>query len=39
MRNVSQLKTASTSFINTRSFMCLLDNHQLKIATNVQITI
>ena len=26
-------------FINTPSFMSLLDNHQLKIFTNVQITI
>ena len=39
MENVSQWKTASTSFINTRSFMSLLDNHQLKIVTNVHITI
>ena len=39
MRNVIQWKTTSTSFINTRSFMSLLDNHRLKIVTNVQITI
>ena len=38
MRNVSQWKTTSNSFINTRSFMSLLDNHQLKIVTNIQIT-
>ena len=31
--------TTSASFINTRrSFMSLLDNYQLKIVTNVQIT-
>ena len=29
----------TTSFINTQSFMSLLDNHQLKIVTNVQIKI
>ena len=39
MRNVIQWKTTSTSFINTQSFMSLLDNYQLKIVTNVQITI
>ena len=39
MRNVGQWKTTSNSFINTRSFMSLLDNHQLKIVTNIQITI
>ena len=38
MRNVSQWKTTSASSINTRSFMSLLDNHQLKFVTNVQIT-
>ena len=37
MRNVSQWKTTSAPLINTQSFMLLLDNHQLKIATNVQI--
>ena len=31
MQNVSQWKTTSASFINTWSFMSLLDNHQLKM--------
>ena len=31
MQNVSQWKTTSASFINTWSFMPLLDNHQLKM--------
>ena len=41
MQNVKRelMKTISASFINTRSFMSLLNNHQLKIVTNVQITI
>ena len=39
MRNSSQWKTTSASSNNTRSFMSLLDNHQLKIVTNVQIAI
>ena len=39
MRKVSQSKTTSASFINTWSFISLLDNHQLKIVTNVQIAI
>ena len=36
LRNVSQGKTTSSSFINTRSFMCLLDKYQLKTVTNGQ---
>ena len=39
MRNSSQWKTTSASSNNTQSFMSLLDNHQLKIVTNVQIAI
>ena len=35
MRNMSQRKTISASFINTWSFMSLLDNRQLKIVTKV----
>ena len=37
-QNVSQQNTTSASFINTQSFISVLDNHQLKIV-NVQIAI
>ena len=39
--NVSQWKTTSAPFINTRSLMSLplLNNHQLKIVAIAQITI
>ena len=36
---VNQWKIANVSFINTRSFMSLLHNHQLKIVSNVEITV
>ena len=39
MRNMSQRKTTSASFIDTWSFISLLDNHQLKTVTDVQIAI
>ena len=35
MRNMSQRKTISASFINTWGFMSLLDNRQLKIVIKV----
>ena len=36
---VNQWKTTTnTSFINARSFISLQDNHQLKIVTNLQMT-
>ena len=37
--NRDSVKTTRTWFINTRSFMSLLENHQLRIVTSVQITI